>query len=55
LIDSAPGSPHNVNLSGTGVAPPASGSGTPVGTYTVNVNGTAGTLVHTAPITLTVQ
>jgi hypothetical protein len=55
LLDNAPGSPHTVSLTGTGVAAPASGSGTPAGTYTVTVTGTAGTLVHTAPITLTVQ
>ncbi len=55
LVDSAPGSPHTVALTGTGVAPPTSGSGTPPGTYTVTVTGTAETLVHTSPITLTVQ
>jgi len=55
LLDNAPGSPHTVGLSGTGVAPPASGSGTPAGTYTVTVNGTNSTLVHTTAVTLTVQ
>jgi hypothetical protein len=55
LLDNAPGSPHSVSLSGTGAAPPASGSGTPTGTYTVTVNGTNGTLVHTSTVSLTVQ
>jgi len=53
FLDNAPGSPHSVTLTGTG-ATPASGSGTPAGTYTVTVTGTAGTLVHTSPLTLTV-
>jgi hypothetical protein len=54
FLDNAPGSPHTVTLTGTGAAPPATG-GTPAGTYTVTVTGTAGTLIHTSPITLTVQ
>jgi hypothetical protein len=44
-----------VTLNGTGVAAPASGSGTPPGSYTLSVTGTAGTLTHTSPLTLTVQ
>jgi hypothetical protein len=55
LLDNAPGSPHTVTLNGTGVAAPASGSGTPPGSYTLSVTGTAGTLTHTSPLTLTVQ
>ena len=55
FIDNAPGNPHTVALSGTGVAAPAAGSGTPSGNYTVSIVGTAGTLTHTVPLTLTVQ
>ena len=55
FIDNAAGSPHTVALSGTGVAAPAAGSGTPAGSYTVTVTGTAGTLTHTLPLTIAVQ
>jgi hypothetical protein len=55
FVDNAAGSPHLVTLSGTGVAAPAAGSGTPAGSYTVTVTGTAGTLTHTLPLTIGVQ
>jgi hypothetical protein len=55
LVDSAPGSPHNVALSGTGVAAPTAGSSTPAGSYIVTITGTAGSLTHTTAPSLTVQ
>jgi hypothetical protein len=38
---------------GTGIVPVQ--SGTPAGTYTVSVTGTAGGLQHSLPLTLTVR
>lgn len=53
LVDSAAGSPHTINLSGTGGVVPS--SGTPAGAYAIGVGGTAGSLTNTAVLTLTVQ
>ncbi len=55
LVDNAAGSPHTVPLSGTGQAAPASTGGTPVGSYTLTIAGTVGTLAHYGAVTLTVQ
>ena len=50
------GSPHTVTLNGTGQAAPSSTGGTPSGSYTVTVSGTAGTsLAHFGTVTLTVK
>ncbi|HEV2177495.1 MAG TPA: S8 family serine peptidase [Terriglobia bacterium] len=40
---------------GSSTSPPVSNPGTPAGTYNVTVMGTAGSLVQSAPVTLTVQ
>ncbi|MBZ5558429.1 MAG: choice-of-anchor D domain-containing protein [Acidobacteriia bacterium] len=53
IADSAAGSPHTINLAGTGGVVPA--SGTPTGTYAIGVGGTSGSLLNTAVLTLTVQ
>jgi hypothetical protein len=50
VTDSGAGSPRTVALTGTG----QSGS-TAAGTYSVNVTGTAGTLVQSGAVSLTVQ
>jgi hypothetical protein len=55
ITDDAAGSPHTVTLAGTGVAAPAAGSGTPGGSYSVTVTGTAGTLTRSVTVTLAVQ
>ena len=52
ITDDATGSPRTVALSGTGIAPPG---GTPAGTFSVSIRGTAGTLVNAASATLVVQ
>jgi hypothetical protein len=55
ITDNAAGSPHTVALTGAGQAAPASGGATPAGSYSVTVNGTAGTLTHSTTLTLVVQ
>jgi hypothetical protein len=56
FVDDASGSPHAVTLTGTGQAAPSTTGGTPAGSYTVTVSGTAGTsLAHFSAVTLTVQ
>jgi hypothetical protein len=55
ITDDAAGSPHMVTLNGTGQTAPATGTGTPAGTYSVAVSGIAGTMTHAASLTLTVQ
>ena len=56
FVDGATGSPHVVALTGTGQAVPSTTGGTPAGSYTVTVSGTAGTsLAHFGVVTLTVQ
>jgi hypothetical protein len=55
VVDDAGGSPHIVQLSGTGQAAPASTGGTPSGSYTVTISAVAGTLSHVSAVTLTVQ
>jgi hypothetical protein len=56
FADDASGSPHAVTLTGTGQAAPSATGGTPAGSYTVTVSGTAGTsLAHFSVVTLAVQ
>jgi hypothetical protein len=56
FVDDAPSSPHLVPLAGTGQAAPSATGGTPAGSYTVTVSGTAGSsLAHFSAVTLTVQ
>jgi hypothetical protein len=56
FVDDASGSPHQVTLIGTGAAAPSTTGGTPSGSYTVTVSGTAGTsLAHFGAVTLTVK
>lgn len=56
FVDDAPGSPHLVTLTGTGEAVPSATGGTPAGSYSVTISGTAGTsLAHFSAVTLTVQ
>jgi hypothetical protein len=50
VTDSGAGSPRTVALTGTGLAGP-----TAAGTYSINVTGTAGTLVQAGTVGLTVQ
>ena len=46
----------SVTLTGTGQAAPSTTGGTPAGSYTVTISGTAGTSVaHFGAVTLTVQ
>jgi hypothetical protein len=55
FTDDAPGSPQQLNLTGTGLAAPSTSGGTPTGTYNIAVTATSGTLSHFASLTLTVQ
>jgi hypothetical protein len=56
FVDDASGSPQQVTLTGTGAAAPSTTGGTPSGSYTVTVSGTAGTsLAHFGTVTLTVK
>jgi hypothetical protein len=56
FVDDAAGSPHQVALTGTGAAAPSTTGGTPSGSYTLTVSGTAGTSVaHFGTVTLTVK
>jgi hypothetical protein len=56
FVDDASGSPHQVTLTGTGQAAPSTTGGTPSGSYTLTVSGTAGTsLAHFGTVTLTVK
>jgi hypothetical protein len=56
LVDDASGSPHTVTLTGTGQAAPSTTGGTPSGSYTLTISGTAGTSVaHSGTVTLTVK
>jgi len=56
FVDDAPGSPHVVTLTGTGQAAPSATGGTPAGSYSVTISGTAGTsLAHFSAVTLTVK
>jgi hypothetical protein len=56
FVDDASGSPQQVTLNGTGQAAPSTTGGTPPGSYTLTVSGTAGTSVaHFGTVTLTVK
>jgi hypothetical protein len=56
FVDDASGSPQLVTLTGTGQAAPSTTGGTPSGSYTVTISGTAGTsLAHFGTVTLTVK
>jgi hypothetical protein len=56
FVDDASGSPQQVTLTGTGATAPSTTGGTPSGSYTVTVSGTAGTsLAHFGSVTLTVK
>jgi len=55
VIDNASGSPHTVNLVGTGVAVSTGGGATPSGSYSVTVSAVSGTLTHATTVTLGVQ
>jgi subtilase family protein/ASPM-SPD-2-Hydin domain-containing protein len=56
LVDDASGSPHTVTLNGTGQAASSTTGGTPSGSYTLTISGTAGTSVaHSGTVTLTVK
>ena len=55
IVDDAAGSPHTVGLTGAGQAAPATGGATPAGSYSVTINGVAGSLTHSTSVTLTVQ
>ena len=56
FVDDASGSPQAVTLNGTGQAAPSTTGGTPSGSYTVTISGTAGTSVaHFGTVTLTVK
>jgi hypothetical protein len=55
IVDAAAGSPHNVNLAGTGQTAPNSNGGTPSGSYALTVAGTGGTLLNYGTLTLTIR
>ena len=55
FADDASGSPHSVGLTGTGTAAPTTAGPTPAGSYGITINGTVGTLVQGATVTLVVQ
>jgi len=55
IVDDAAGSPHTVNLTGTGQSAPTTSIGTPTGDYSVTISGSAGTLTQSAVVTLSVQ
>jgi hypothetical protein len=55
ILDDAPGSPHTVNLAGTGQNAPTSNGGTPSGSYALTIAGTSGTLLNYGTLTVTVQ
>jgi hypothetical protein len=56
FTEDAAGSPHVITLNGTGQAAPATTGGTPAGSYTLTISGTAGTSVaHLANVTVTVK
>jgi hypothetical protein len=55
ITDNAAGSPHTVQLTGTGQAAPSTSGPTPPGTYNITVSGTSNTLVQSGQVVLTVQ